>query len=200
MDLLKEIEKNNYTVEYSKNGARCYQNLKVIVNIQKNQIFAGKYLHKVCVGLNAEDLKCFEAELKIKLNKDLLDFYKRYNGFHLFSGAFDIFGFGRIFEDGYYLVSRESDICLPYHLFDENDGIINEEKFKIGVICYKPLYYDNKTGVVTLDKGEEVERWKNLDECIEDVYHRLYVQYLPNGVIKKQRIEDEFIFNTPENL
>ena len=200
MDLIKEIEKNNYTIEYSKNGAKCYQNLKNIVKVQKNQIFMSKYLHKVCVGLNAEDLKCFESELKIKLNKDLIDFYKRYNGFHLFSGAFDIFGFGRIFENGYYLVSREIDICLPYHLLNENEGSIKDEKFKIGVICDKPLYYNNKTGVVTLDKGEEVEQWKNLDECIDDVYHRLYVQYLPNGVIKKQRIEDEFIFNTPVKL
>ena len=199
MDLIKEIEKNNYELEYSENGAKCYQNLKGIVKLEKDQIFIGKYLHKVCCGLNDEELKNFEAMFNIKLNKDLIKFYKKYNGFHFFSGSFDIFGFGRICKDGCYFVSRDPDICLPYHLLDYNEKI-NEEAIVIGSILDNKLYYNNKTGIVTLDNEGKIEKWKNLDDCIEDIYHRLYVQYLPNGIAKNPKIKKKLVFNEPEKL
>lgn len=201
MNLIKEIEKNNYTKEYSKNGGIGYQNIKQSLVLEKNQILMSSLLHVICPPMSEDDFEAFEAELGIKLNKNLVDFYNKYNGVQMFSGAFSIYGFGRVLINGHYLSPRGmDDICSPYHLIDENNGAINEEKIKLGSLCDKPLYYNNKTGVLTYEDDGKVEQWQSLDDGIEDIYNGLYAQYLPNGVVKNPTIIDNYVFNTPEHF
>ncbi len=200
MNLIQEIEKNDYKMELSKNNAKCYQNIRDIMIERDGRMYYSGYLHLMCPPISKKDFDAFEAELGIKLNKDLIRFYKKFNGFMMFSGSFNIFGFGRVFEDGHYFVSRDEDMCLPYHLFNENSNIINEQKIKLGSLCDKPLYYNNKTGVLTYEDEGRIEQWQNLDEGIEDIYNSLYVQYLPNGVVKKPAVVGDLAFNQPEHF
>jgi len=201
MDLIKEIEKNNYTKEFSKNRGVGYQKIRQFFKLEKGQILMSGLLHVLCPPISKDDFKAFESELGIKLNNDLIDFYNKYNGVQLFSGAFSIYGFGRVLVDGYYLSPRGMEgICSPYHLIDENNGRIIEERIRLGTLCEKPLYYNNKTGVLTYEDDGKVEKWNNLDDGIEDIYNVLYAQYLPNGIAKNPIKIDNYIFNTPEHF
>ena len=202
-NLKKEASRRKLTKHISKNGTICYFIDKSQYPLKERQMLLAFQFHSIYAPINNRDYAYFIEEQGIVPHKNFTDFYKKYNGLNLFSGTFCIYGFGRIFEDGHYLLSRDpdSDIYLPYHLYDHTETYLKNGIARTGSLCDAPIMYDNNTGKLSCVTDKKSFEWDNFFDCIEEVYKILDDKYLDNGFAKKPTILDDiYVFNDTKEL
>lgn len=202
MNLIKEIEKNNYSKFKTKNNAIRYQNIKEILKLEKGQELMGVYLHEIYSGLNNRDIKAFKEEFDFDIHPSLLEHLKKYNGFNLFSGSFVLYGFGRVFENGKYFLTRDIESPLPFHLADHNYGQTTVDNLIIGSFCETLIILNNLNGVISRksQNGQILEQWDSLNSCIEDLYSKIFHHYYSNGLAKNPSVINNTVYNMPDDL
>ena len=95
-----------------------------------------------------------KREISYELPSDYIDFLKFSNGINLFSNSICIYGFGRIKEKGFYVLPRDKNIVLPFHLGDYNKGKINH--LVVGSFFDNKLIYNSNNKSIYLLKENQI--------------------------------------------
>ncbi len=196
MNIYSLIKQNNFDETISKNHAICLCNLKKSFVVEKGKKFLGEYLHIIYPGLNENLLNAFKSEIGIKLPDEFISFLKENNGTYLFSGSLCVYGFGKILKDEMYVISRDINIKLPFHLYNENECKINEENIIVGSCMKSKIYLNNITRKYTWMNNT----WDKIETCIYDLYNKLSVHYNDKGVVDNPIILGNIVFNKPNTL
>ena len=108
---------------YSQNGTLLCGNVQALYEKEKeNYTVIGSYVHAIYKPLIDDNEIAQLKKVVPSLSEDYLNFLKRQNGLNAFSDSFCLYGFGRILSNGNFVLSRDPNVVLPYHLGDYNRG------------------------------------------------------------------------------
>lgn len=193
--MLEQIKKT-IPRKIAKNGALLLGDVQSLYKDEKKQYnVIGTYVHVLY-----PPIKCKDEVLQLKtevpfLSADYLSFLQKYNGLNAYSDSFCLYGFGRILVEGKYMISRDPDIVLPYHLGDYNKK--KNELYEIGTFCECKLLNDSKKEFYYLlnRKNEIVAKWDSINNLITDCISELSSYYDENGKAKNPTIMGKILFN-----
>lgn len=189
---IKELQPCSQT----KNGTLLYGDVQALYREEKKKYTVmGCYVHVVYPPLS-DNMAIEQLKKEIPfLSDDYLCFLKKYNGLNLFSTSFCLYGFGRLLSDGLYIVSRDPDIMLPFHLGDYNKS--GNETYEIGTFCECKLVNDTvKQRYFLLNKKNTVvAEWETVQDLINDCIGELSIHFSEDGKAKTPKVIGKYIFN-----
>lgn len=185
----------------SRNGTLLCGDIRTLYAEESKQYTViGSHVHAIYEPLKDENAIDFlKTEIPI-LSDDYLGFLKKHNGLNAFSDSFCLYGFGRILKDGNYILSRDPQIVLPFHIGDYNREA--SEFYVIGSFgeCKLINFTLNNYYALLDTHGNIKTRWGNIDELIKYCIDNLMKQYDNNGKSINPLVVGKIIFNKTKNI
>ncbi len=185
----------------SKNGTVLCGDIRALYSEESSKYtVVGSYVHAIYEPLkNSDEISQLKLEVPF-LSQNYLNFLKKSNGLNVFSDSFCLYGFGRVLSNGKYIVSRDSDIVLPFHLGDYNKD--KKESYIVGSFCERKIINDTANQCYCLldANGKIVSQWKDINELIYDCIDKLSACYDINGKSKSPVVVGKIIFNKTTKL
>ena len=181
---------------YSQNGTLLCGDVQALYKKEKEEYTViGSYVHAIYRPLNdGAEIAQLKKEVPF-LSEDYLGFLKKQNGLNAFSDSFCLYGFGRILSNGNFVLSRDPNVVLPYHLGDYNRG--QKGICVVGTFCENKIVQEEETNhYVLLDNAPKaIAKWKNIESLITDCLDLLCDYYGADGKLKKPTVVGKLVFN-----
>ena len=182
--------------KYSKNGTLLCGDVQTLYFKESTKYTViGSYVHAIYEPLkNDDEISQLKTEVPF-LSQNYFDFLRKSNGLNAFSDSFCLYGFGRVSLNGKYVVSRDPNIVLPFHIGDYNKD--KKESYVVGSFCECKLINDtvNQCFYLLDSNGKIIEKWNDIDDLIQECINKLICCYDENGKVQKPLVVGKLIFN-----
>lgn len=144
------------------------------------------WLHSIFSGLNEEQIKMLETQLKRRIPNDYIKFLRISNGIGVFNTTFNLYGLRSNYQRGIEASRQPFDILTKNTV--ERFRYIPSALFCIGSYDWdgSKLYMNEQTNRITLLDGDEEKHvlyeWENFEVMFESEIERLITLFDKNGV------------------